>query len=258
MPRPQRCRRVCKEPDCVGFSPEGKRNAETVLLSVDEFEVLRLVDHEKMTHGQCAEQMDISRTTVTEIYESARYKVSDALVNGNRLLIAGGTYRLCDGSAVRCCGKVCEKAMAYAGGTDHILKRKEGAIMRIAVTYDNGEIFQHFGRTEQFKVYDAENGKVVGQQVVDTMGSGHGALAGFLLGNQVDVLICGGAQAALSQAGIQLYGGVKGSADQAVQALLGGNLQYNAEVRCDHHGHHHGEGHQCGDHGCGSHGCHEH
>lgn len=262
MPRPQRCRRICKEPDCVGFSPEGKRNAKTVTLSVDEFEVLRLVDYEKMTHGQCAEQMDISRTTVTEIYESARYKVSDALVNGNRLLIAGGTYRLCDGSAVRCCGKVCEKAMAYAGGTDHILQRKEGAIMRIAVTYDNGEIFQHFGRTEKFKVYDAENGKVVGEQVVDTMGSGHGALAGFLLGNQVDVLICGGigggAQAALSQAGIQLYGGVTGSADQAVQAFLAGNLQYNAEVRCDHHGHHHGEGHQCGDHGCGSHGCHEH
>lgn len=132
--------------------------------------------------------------------------------------------------------------------------------MKIAVTYENGNIFQHFGHTEQFKVYDVEDGKVSGSKIVDTNGSGHGALAGFLSGLNVDTLICGGigggAQVALSEAGIQLYGGVSGNADEAVNALLAGNLEYNAEVKCEHHdhdAHDHGEGHSCGE---DKHGCH--
>ena len=96
---------------------------------------------------------------------------------------------------------------------------------------------------------------------VDTNGSGHGALAGFLMQNGVDTLICGGigggAQAALAEAGIKLYGGVSGDADAAVNALLSGSLSYNPYVHCDHHDHEHGEeGHTCGDHGCGKHSCH--
>ena len=130
--------------------------------------------------------------------------------------------------------------------------------MRIAVTYENGEIFQHFGHTEQFKVYDAENGKIVSSEVVDTNGSGHGALAGVLSALHVDALICGGigggAQAALAAAGIQLYGGVSGSADEAAEALAAGTLAYNSHVMCSHHGEHHHEG-NCGDHGCGHHSC---
>ena len=106
--------------------------------------------------------------------------------------------------------------------------------MKIAVTYDNGEIFQHFGHTEQFKLYDIENGKVVASEVVGTNGSGHGALAGFLAEHQVQVLICGGigggAQNALAQAGIKLFGGCSGNADQAVEALLEGQLNYDADA----------------------------
>ena len=94
--------------------------------------------------------------------------------------------------------------------------------MRIAVTYENGQIFQHFGHTEQFKVYDLEDNKIVNTQVVDTNGQGHGALAGFLNSTDIDVLICGGigggAQAALAAAGIKLFGGVSGDADEAVKA----------------------------------------
>ena len=132
--------------------------------------------------------------------------------------------------------------------------------MRIAVTYENGNIFQHFGHTAQFKLYDVENGVITASQVVDTNGSGHGALAGFLAGSQVDVLICGGigggAQAALAKAGIQLYGGVSGSADEAVKALAAGKLSFDPDVHCDHHDHEHGAGgHTCGEHGCGSHNC---
>lgn len=136
--------------------------------------------------------------------------------------------------------------------------------MRIAVTYENGNVFQHFGHTEQFKIYDIEGTQIVKEQTVDTMGSGHGALAGFLTEQKIDTLICGGigggAQMALKEAGISLYGGVSGSADEAVNALLAGKLAYNPDVRCEHHGegHHHGDGHSCGEnrHGCaGSGGC---
>ena len=133
--------------------------------------------------------------------------------------------------------------------------------MRIAVTYENGQIFQHFGHTAAFKVYDAENGAVTHSEVVSTNGSGHGALAGVLTALNADVLICGGigggAQMALAAAGIKLYGGVAGDADAAVQAYLAGQLDYNPDVHCDHHDHH-GEGHTCGDHGCGSHSCGNH
>jgi len=135
--------------------------------------------------------------------------------------------------------------------------------MRIAVTYENGEIFQHFGHTEQFKVYDVENGKIIASKVVDTNGSGHGALAGVLAELNANVLICGGigggAQMALKAAGIDLFGGVSGDADKAVEEFITGKLAYDPDVKCNHHDHHHGEEHVCGDHGCGGeHHCGEH
>lgn len=132
--------------------------------------------------------------------------------------------------------------------------------MKIAVTYENGEIFQHFGHTKQFKIYEFDEGdKIVNVELIDVNGSGHGALAGLLAEQGVDVLICGGigggAQMALKEAGIELFGGVVGSADSAVVAYLKRELTYNPEVRCSHHDHEHGEGHDCGshDHECGGH-----
>lgn len=130
---------------------------------------------------------------------------------------------------------------------------------RIAVTYDNGQVFQHFGRTEEFKIYEVENGQIISSEVMGSNGSGHGALAGLLSENAVDVLICGGigggAQAALMDAGIQLFAGASGSTDEAVASFLRGEL-VNAGVTCNHHDHE--EGHSCGDHGCKDHGCGSH
>ncbi|MBQ4088945.1 MAG: DUF134 domain-containing protein [Clostridia bacterium] len=258
MPRPQRCRRICSEPEYVYFGPQDSEGTGEVVISFDEYEVIRLVDHEGRTHEQCAAQMDISRTTVTEIYESARRKLADVVVNGKRMLISGGNYRLCGGTAGESCGRKCIMAR------DEIIPIEKGEnTMRIAVTYDNGNIFQHFGHTEQFKLYDVQDGKIVNSEVIDTNGSGHGALAVFLIANGVDALICGGigggAQMALAQAGIKLYGGVSGSADEAANAFVAGELGYNPNVKCDHHDHEHGEGHDCGSHGeghtCGDHGC---
>jgi len=138
--------------------------------------------------------------------------------------------------------------------TKNMQKKKE------KVTYENGQIFQHFGHTETFKVYDVEEGKVVHSEVIDTNGSGHGALAGVLNALNADVLICGGigggAQTALAAAGIKLFGGVSGDADKAVEAFINETLDYNPDVKCSHHEHSHGEGHTCGEHGCGSHNCH--
>ena len=130
--------------------------------------------------------------------------------------------------------------------------------MKIAVAYDNGNIFQHFGRTEFFKVYEVEDDKVVSNEVIGSNGVGHGALAGLLAEQSVDVLICGGigggAQAALAEAGVELCSGAEGDADQAVEAYLKGEL-VSTGANCDHH--HHEEGHSCGDHGeghsCGGH-----
>lgn len=215
MARPRRCRRICMEPEYNSFRPEGASDSDTVQLTVDEYEVIRLMDLERMTQEQCARQMDIARTTVTGIYESARGKLADSIVNGKPLRIAGGQYRLCDGRA-SCCPKAgCMRADNQIAPP--AMTPKGEHTMRIAVTYENGEVFQHFGHTEQFKVYDIEDGRIVKSLIVDTNGQGHGALAGFLLGGGVDVLICGGigggARNALAQAGIRLYPGASGNAD---------------------------------------------
>ncbi len=130
--------------------------------------------------------------------------------------------------------------------------------MRIAVTHENGEIFQHFGHTAEFKIYEINDNKIARTDVIGTGTSGHGALSGMLSAIGVSVLICGGigagAQTALGKVGISIYGGVKGDADKAVEAFLEGKLQYNPDAKCDHHGH--GDEHECGDHGCGEHSCH--
>ena len=121
--------------------------------------------------------------------------------------------------------------------------------MKIAVTYDNGNVFQHFGKTENFKVYEVENDQVISSEIIGSNGSGHGAA-----GQNIDVLICGGigggAQAALTEAGIELCAGAQGDTDQVVDAYLKGEL-VSSGVNCNHH--HHEDGHSCGD-SCGG-GC---
>lgn len=127
--------------------------------------------------------------------------------------------------------------------------------MRIAVTYDNGEVFQHFGRTENFKVYEVEDNQVVSSEVIGSNGTGHGALAGLLAEEGIDVLICGGigggAQNALAEAGIELVAGAQGDTDEVVETYLRGEL-ISTGSNCHHHDHE--EGHSCGEHGCGGHG----
>ena len=136
--------------------------------------------------------------------------------------------------------------------------------MKIAVTYKDGNVFQHFGHTEEFKMYNVENGAVVSSEVVSAAGSGHGMLAGFLKNHGVQILICGGigggARNALGAQGIMLYPGASGDADQQVANFIAGQLAYDPNTKCNHHG----EGHTCSghdhdhghDHNCGG-SCHK-
>lgn len=243
--RKGRTRLVGIVPDYTGFVPEGIPTGTAVELTYDELESIRLLDLEKLSQEEAANRMGVARTTVTGIYERAREKVADSLVNGKALLIEGGNV----------CFPACDQGRFSHASSP---KRNED-VMRVATTYEDGSIFQHFGRTQTFKLYDVENGAITSTQVVDTQGAGHGALADFLKENGVDVLICGGigggAQNRLASMGIELYGGLSGSADQAVASLVAGTLQKSENIACDHHGHgdggchhDHAEGECCHDH----------
>lgn len=256
MSRKRRCRQVWGEPLYVSFTPDGIASGEPVQLTVDELETIRLLDLVGATQAECADQMGVARTTVTAIYQEARRKVADALVNGRELRIGGGDYVYRPAPAM-----VSENAAQYGENQPELPEKGENR-MRAAVTYEKetGNIFQHFGRTEYFKIFDIEDGQVKSSEVLPTGAFGHGALGGFLAEHDVDVLICGGigggAQTAVANAGIKLFGGVNGSADEAARALAEGRLEFDPDVHCDHHGHHH-EGEGCGHHGggCGHHGC---
>ena len=140
MPRPVRCRRIGQMPAFRSFSPDDAPDAEVIRLTLDEYETLRLMDAEGLNQESCAAQMNVARTTVTAIYESARHKIATALVQGKRLQITGG-----------CC------EFAPVPPPEHLIT-KGSQNMRIAIPYEQGEIFQHFGHTEHFKLYDMENG----------------------------------------------------------------------------------------------------
>lgn len=247
MARPCKKRRIGGTPCCRRFGPGRAASGAAVTLSVEEYETLRRIDYEGMRQADCAAAMAAGRTTVQAIYRSARKKLATALVEARPLVIGGGDYILTSAAAP--------------------ISKGEDMEQRIAVTYDDGQIFQHFGHTSQFKIYDIRDGAVAETAVVDTNGQGHGALGGFLKNADVDALICGGigggARMALADAGVALYAGVSGEADAAVAALLAGTLAYQTEANCDHHGeghscgHHHGEDyHRHGKHHCGHAGAH--
>lgn len=249
MPRPNKEKRVCRLPKCKEFIPSGRPDQGQVIISmaVEEYECIRLIDYAGCNQESCAKHMGTSRATVQALYTSARKKLARFLVEAAVLKIGGGNF-VVEASAA-------ENSQGYLNNR---MDQKGDIYMKIAVTYQDGEIFQHFGHTQQFKVYQVEEGKVVSSEVVGTEGFGHGALAGFLQERGVEVLICGGigggARNALAEAGIKLYPGAWGDADAQVNSFLAGNLNYNPDTMCNHHGHgheegscHHHDGGSCGD-----------
>ena len=256
MARPEREKRICREPLYERFAPVGIQSEKApITISLEEYEAIRRIDLEGASREECASYLDIARTTAQDIYNSARSKIAEALIHGRELRIEGGKFRLCDGSAgCRPCRR--SKTAGNAGPMLRDIHERTENTMRIAVTYENGTIFQHFGHTEYFKIYDVEGTEIKTSAVYSSQGAGHGALAGVLANAGIDVLICGGlgagAMRALGEAGIRVIAGASGDADEAVNAYLAGRL-VSTGANCSHH--HHEDGHACGDHGCG-HGCH--
>ena len=230
--RREKLRRVGIIPEYRGFTPDGLASGDAIDMTVDELEVLRLCDLEGLNQEAVAQQMGIARATVAAICSRAHRKVADALVNGRALVIEGGNI-----------------AYSPIASTTAAWPAKEVGTMRVATTYDNGNIFMHFGRSEQFKIYEVADGAIESTHVLENNGEGHGALVTLLQQEHVDVLICGGigagAQNALKEAGIRFYGGVQGEADKAAADFLADRLAYDPAVHCEHHGEGHGHGHGC-------------
>ena len=241
MPRPIKIRKVGVKPKYYKFGSLDNPQADIVAMTVDEYECIRLIDYERLTQDECAKKMKISRPTVSAIYQEARIKIADVLMNGKMIVIDGGQYEIYDNKK-----------------WNELNHRKDNS-MRIAVTYANGQIFQHFGKTEQFKIYDIDNQEVI-VSLLYANGSGHGALAGLLAQHNVDVLICGGigggAINAIKAAGITVCAGVSGNADNAVIMYMNETLQASDISNCHHHDDEHSchsEDHEChcgNDHSC--------
>lgn len=219
--RPEKKRQIDLVPEYTGFQPDGIPSPSWhIELGSDELEVLRLLDLAGLDQTAAAARLGVSRATIAGIAKGARRKVADALVNGKRIEIVEGP-------------------VSHIPAPQAHWNRKKGSAMRAAATYENGMVFPHFGRTQQFKIYDIDDGQVVSSEVVGTNGASHGALAQVLKDGDVDVLICGGigggALSALSRLGIRVFPGVAGSCDEAVRGLIEGTLLEGTSPTCGCH-----------------------
>lgn len=251
MARPEKVRMVSELPrftEFISVNSEGEKskNGGMIRLSVEEYELVKLMDYDGKTQEECASSMGVSRGTIQVLYQEARKKIARHLVEGLTLEVKGGNYQIHEESFS---GKNC--SVSHCNIKKQIESRGK-RIMKIAVTYDNGVVFQHFGHTETFKVYNVEEGVIISSEIINTNGQGHGALANFLFNGGVDVLICGGigggARNALAEVGIELYPGAHGDADEQVKSFIEGKLKYDPNTMCNHHSHE--EGHSCGQHQC--------
>ncbi len=221
MPRPSKPKHVRGLPRCSQFFGEISQDPKChILLSVEEFETVRLIDYLGMNQEECAASMNVSRITVQTLYADARKKLARFLVEGSNLKIQGGNFQLV---------KQDEKNQEKQEQWD---EKK----IRICVPYEEGRVFQHFGRSTEMKIYDIEGHKILSSQIVKTEGRGHGTLVEFVKSVQADVVICGGigaaAKSALAEDSIQLFGGACGDADGQVASYLAGNLVYNPDYKC--------------------------
>ncbi|MBR4695707.1 MAG: DUF134 domain-containing protein [Selenomonadaceae bacterium] len=243
MARPQKERKVC--PGIQGYCFHGNDGSQPVDIPVDELEALRLCDLEERSQEAAAVEMNISRGTLQRLLYSAHKKIAFALLYGRTIQTEG---RL--DSKAACLKRDCH----FCAETYRKIPKTGENTMKIAVTCENNEVFQHFGHTPSFAVFTVEGGKVVAKEILDCGENGHGALAGLLKEGGVDLLICGGigggAQMALAEAGVKLIGGAAGNVDEVVKAYLDGTLMPNPDFQCHHYD---GEA----THSCGSHGCHE-
>ncbi len=238
MPRNPSPKTIRANPAFRFFNPTSSDPATEpggIILLLEEWEALRLVDYANFEQTQAALSMGISRQSVQMLLSSARSKLARAVVEGLPLRIEG------DPNAI---------------GNNMISLQKRNSSMKIAVTTQHTQVFPHFGRTPEFYIANAEDGKIVEESIVPAPAEGHGALVGFLISQGIDTLICGGvgggAVNSLRAAGIQIYAGAEGPVKDQVLSLLSGQLPPQGDANCDHHGEHdHDHQHDHGGNGCG-------
>lgn len=233
---------IRSKPLSSSWIPSEENIYSAITISLEEWETIRLVDYNGLSQQDASYSMKVSRQTVQTLLQSARKKVARSLVESIPLNIKGGNF------------------------IEDIEERKNK--MKVAVTFENGNIFSHFGRTPYFAIYNIENAKIENKDILKTPESGHGALVDFLLENKIETLICGGigggAVNALQKAGIDIYAGASGDADIQVNSFINGQLPHNGNANCNHHGHGHDENGKGGchnhEHHHGNHedGCHNH
>lgn len=230
MPRPKKCRKVCHFPKALAFIPTLSAEEDAIVLTVDEYETLRLIDREGLSQELCGEHMQIARTTVQLIYTTARRKLADALVEGRALRIDGGDYRLCQGD-----GEFETCALCYKSGLAQCYPRPAGAdVLRIAVAAEEQQVARHFSFAQEFRLYDVRAGQVAACHVVDVGSNDYTVIIGALGALEANALICGGigegARAALEGNRIRLYADIVGCTDEVVDRLLSGTLQHGSRV----------------------------
>jgi predicted DNA-binding protein (UPF0251 family)/predicted Fe-Mo cluster-binding NifX family protein len=230
MPRPQKGRRVCSHPRSRCFMPAEQALNEQVVLRLDELESIRLLDLVGMSQDATGEQMLIGRATVQRIYEDARRKIADALVNGKSILIEGGNIEYCDNTE-------CLE-------NQFIINKGENSNMKIAIPVMGTEIFGHFGHAPQFRLVTIENMVVQKTDIIEAPEHQHGVLPGFLFDLGVDTVIAStlgqGAIDRFNRLRVVIYSGLNGDVDEAIRKVLSGEVEPNAQA-CGHHhegGHH--------------------
>lgn len=242
MPRKPSQKTIRSTPPARVFNPTESDPVSAqggITLLLEEWETLRLVDYAGLDQTMAALSMGISRQSVQMLLSSARSKLARVVVEGLPLYILGDPKDI---------------------GSNQSPLSKRKTSMKIAVTTQHTQVFPHFGRTPEFYVVTAEEGKIVEERIIPAPAEGHGALVGFLVSQDVDALICGGigggAVNSLRAAGIQIYAGASGSVKEQVLSLLSGQLPQQGDANCDHHDehdHNHHHDHDRGGHGCGHH-----
>ena len=208
MPRPRKCRKVCRLPENPGFHPiKPNKEMKPVILNVDEYETIRLIDREGFSQEQCGEYMGVGRTTVQQIYTSARRKLADALVEGRAFRIEGGDYQLCEGDEDFCsCGGCWRHRLAQAK-----IDIKEATVMKIAIPLDENklDVCPTFGRAPYFLFREGDQETIVENPASQVQGGAGLKAAQFLVDQRATVLItfrCGQNAADVFKAvGMKIY-----------------------------------------------------
>ncbi len=238
MPRPRKCRKVCRLPDNNGFVPvHSNSGQEPIILNVDEYEAIRLIDREGFSQEQCGEYMHIARTTVQQIYTNARKKLADALVEGRPLQITGGDYRLCDGKEHDCrCGG------CYRHRRQPLTETKGGTSMKIAIPLDEDKksVCVVLARAPFFLFCENGQESIVENPAAQAQGGAGIQVAQFLVDSSVNALItvrCGqNAADVFKAADMKIYKSANKAAADDLAALKDGKLDALTQFHGGFHG----------------------